>query len=78
MPKRHDLAEIVRAFKTFSARKVNAMRDRPGNPVWQRNYYERIIRNEREWQAIQQYILDSPAQWSVDRENPIGSKPCLP
>src|SRR3990170_197394 len=43
---RHGLPEIVRAFKSFSERRINAMRRTPGGPVWQRNYYERIIRDE--------------------------------
>ncbi|MGC8826365.1 MAG: hypothetical protein ACP5TV_05090 [Anaerolineae bacterium] len=38
--------------------------------LWQRNYYERIIRNERELAAIQQYIRDNPANWKSDAERP--------
>lgn len=41
----------------------------PGK-FWQRNYYERIMRNERELNAIRQYIYDNPAQWENDSENP--------
>ena len=41
----------------------------PGR-LWQRNYYERIIRNERELNAIRQYIRDNPARWAEDLENP--------
>jgi len=37
---------------------------------WQRNYYEHIIRNERELNAIRRYIRDNPAQWALDRDNP--------
>jgi putative transposase len=37
---------------------------------WQRNYYEHIIRNERELHAIRRYIRDNPAQWALDRDNP--------
>jgi len=46
--KRRPLSEFVRAFKTFSARHVNELRGTPGVPVWQRNYYEHIIRDEDE------------------------------
>ena len=38
--------------------------------LWQRNYYEHIIRNQRELNAIRQYIIDNPAKWPEDRENP--------
>ena len=46
--RRYGLFEIVRALKTYSARRINMARDTPGAPVWQRGYYERIVRNERE------------------------------
>ena len=71
-PKRHGLSEIIRAFKTFSARAINELRGAVGTPVWQRGYYERIIRNERELFAIAEYILNNPLKWDEDRENPAG------
>jgi putative transposase len=64
------LPEIIRAFKTFSARRVNQMRNTPGLPVWQRNYYEHIIRSEDELMRIREYIANNPPQWEMDRENP--------
>ena len=69
-PRRHDLPEIVRALKSFSARRINQLRHSPGVPVWQRNYYEHVIRTERALQAIRQYILDNPIRWHLDRYNP--------
>jgi REP element-mobilizing transposase RayT len=38
--------------------------------VWQRNYHKRVIRNERELDAIRQYIHHNPARWDDDAENP--------
>ena len=38
---------------------------------WQRNYYEHIIRNERELQQKTDYILDNPSRWDEDDENPL-------
>jgi len=46
------LGAIVRAFKSATTRRINALNDTPGAPVWQRNYYEHILRNQREWGAI--------------------------
>lgn len=45
--------------------------------VWQRNYYERIIRDERALHAIRRYITENPQRWHLDRENDrrIGSDP---
>lgn len=54
--KNHPLSEIIRAFKTFFAREINGMRGACGVSVWQRNYYEHIIRDEKELDAIRQYI----------------------
>ena len=68
-PKRHGLPEIVRAFKSFSARGINAMRNTPGLPFWQRNYYEHIVRNGDDLNRIRMYIAQNPPRWVNDREN---------
>jgi putative transposase len=68
--RRHGLPEIVRAFKTFSARRINAARGTTGEAVWQRNYYEHIIRNDVSLNRIREYIIDNPLRWESDRENP--------
>lgn len=65
---RHGLPEIVRALKTYSARRINATRGTPGASVWQRGYYERIVRNEYELNRTRQYIADNPRNWRTDRE----------
>jgi putative transposase len=72
---RHGLPEIVRAFKSFSARRINKLRHTEGIPVWQRNYYEHIIRDERETDRITQYIDSNPLRWADDDENPMNIKP---
>ena len=64
------LGAIVRAFKSAVTKRINLVRETPGAPVWQRNYYERIVRNEQELNATRQYILDNPINWQGDTENP--------
>ena len=64
------LSEVVRAFKTFSARRVNEIRNTAGLPLWQRNYYEHVVRTEDELHRIREYIANNPLQWELDRENP--------
>ncbi len=64
------LFEIIRAFKSFSSRAINEIRRTPGLPVWQRNYFERIIRDEDGLRQARGYILNNPQRWSVDHENP--------
>ena len=69
------LADVVRRFKTFTTRRYIVGVKRYGWPafagrLWQRNYHEHIIRNERSLNKIRQYIADNPAQWPHDPENP--------
>lgn len=69
------LGDVVRMFKSISTRNVNRLLSRSGQHVWQRNYFDRIIRNEEELGRIRQYIADNPLQWHVDRENPATGNP---
>ena len=60
---------IVGNFKSVVARRINNVRRTHGEPVWQRGYYERIVRNERELNAIREYIRLNPLRWAEDRDN---------
>ncbi len=64
------LGTVIRGFKASITAAVNKHRGTMGEPVWQRNYYEHIIRDEASLARIRQYILENPAQWSCDGENP--------
>ena len=64
------VGRIMRAFKSVSAIEVNRLLGRNGQPVWQRNYYERVVRNHSEAEAIRRYIGENPARWELDPENP--------
>ncbi len=68
--RRHPLSEIVRGFKTYSARRINDLRGTPGRLVWQRNYYEHIVRNDDELNKIREYIATNPLRWGGDCYNP--------
>lgn len=57
-------------FKSVVTKRINAMRAGAGAPVWQRNYYERVIRDENELSRAREYIVNNPMQWELDRENP--------
>ena len=69
------LGAIVRLFKSMTTRRINLLRNTPGAAVWQRNYYEHIIRHERALNAIRRYILENPLRWHLDRENPACTEP---
>jgi putative transposase len=64
------LPTIVRSFKSAVTRRINQWRTTPGQPVWQRNYFEHIVRNESALDRIRGYIETNPARWALDRENP--------
>ena len=66
---------IVRSFKSAATRRINALRGAPGSPVWQRNYYEHIIRGESALQSIRRYITENPQRWHLDRYNPDALGP---
>ena len=65
------LCSIVQNFKSVSSRKINKFRNNPGCPVWQRNYYERVVRNENELSRAREYIINNPMKWELDKENPV-------
>jgi len=46
-----------------------------GATIWHRNYYEHIIRNDDVLNRIRRYILDNPARWALDCENPAAITP---
>jgi len=81
------LPDVVHRFKSLTtARYRRGVLERywlpfPGR-LWQRNYYEHVIRNEEDLKAIRQYIIDNPARWEEDPENPdsVGAvhEPPLP
>jgi putative transposase len=64
------LGQILAYFKYQTAKRINQTRNTSGTPVWQRNYYEHVIRDEKELQAIREYIRYNPLKWDEDKENP--------
>ncbi len=62
------LGQLIGAFKTISAKQINISRGTPGFPVWHRNYYEHIIRNQSDLESIADYILANPTHWTDDLE----------
>ena len=57
---------IIRSFKSEVTRQVNLLQHTPGAKLWQRNYYEHVIRNEEEYETIYEYMLANPQNWEKD------------
>ncbi len=68
------LGSIVRGFKAASTKKINAARDALNAEVWQRNYYEHVVRDEQDLAAIRQYIHDNPVKLMLKMSAVIESR----
>lgn len=63
------LPTIIRAFKSATTKRVNRLRRTPGHPVWQRNYFEHVIRTDHALNRIRTYIPHNSARWHLDQYN---------
>ncbi|OUL21525.1 hypothetical protein BV372_31620 [Nostoc sp. T09] len=60
---------VIRSFKSAVTKRINLMRKTPYPPVWQRDYYESIIREDG-LDNVRQYIINNPVKWAEDEEKP--------
>jgi REP element-mobilizing transposase RayT len=74
-PTSGSLSTIIRLFKAATTKRINAHRATAGAAVWQRGYYERIIRCGESLDLVRRYILENPARWAFDWENPSAVRP---
>ncbi len=63
------LPVLIQNYKSVTTRQINNRRNSPAAAVWQRNYYEHVIRSWNELTRVSDYILDNPRQWAEDPEN---------
>jgi REP element-mobilizing transposase RayT len=68
-PKRGSIVAIIGSYKMSVTRRIQ--REHNATGIWQRNYYEHIIRNEAEHDRISRYIESNVANWVMDNENPL-------
>ena len=64
------LSSFISGFKSSVTKRAIAFDETIAGSIWQRNYYEHIIRDEQEWARIRAYIGTNPANWARDEENP--------
>ena len=69
-PKPGSLAAIIGQLKSVTTRRANTLLDPPLSHLWQRNYYEHVIRNERSLQRLRDYIAANPSRWPEDQLHP--------
>ncbi len=73
------LSDIIHRFKSLTTNiyhKSVIQYNWPSFPgkLWQRNYYDHIIRNDQELNQIREYIINNPVKWELDKENPDNIK----
>ena len=64
------LSSLIAGFKSATTKKINMIRNTPQNPVWQRNYYDHIIRNDESLTRIREYLQNNPLSWENDQLHP--------
>ncbi|MGJ3249831.1 MAG: transposase [Elainellaceae cyanobacterium] len=57
------IGAIIQNFKSVSTRRINQIRHTPGIPVWQRSFYDHVIRNDKSMHHIRHYIQTNPSAW---------------
>jgi len=71
-PVKNSIPTIVQSYKSAVTKRINLLRNTPGIPVWQRNYYEHVVRDERGMNRIRRYVINNPPNWEYDQENRNG------
>ena len=66
------LGQIVAYYKYMTTKQINIIRNTPGMPVWQRNYFEHVIRDENDLKNTREYILNNTLRWAFDKNNPLN------
>ncbi len=64
------LGSLIAGFKSAVTKRINILRMSPGFLVWQRNYYDHVVRDEDDTNRIPEYIVDNPVRWAEDENNP--------
>lgn len=83
-PRPKSIGSLMSGFKPAVTKRINEIRNTPDVKLWQRNYYEHVIRNDDELNRIREYIANNPMKWEMDRENPdisrtsTGDRPVAP
>ncbi|MBK9924396.1 MAG: transposase [Anaerolineales bacterium] len=72
-PQPASLGAIIAQFKSRVTKRIWKIPEFKGTPIWQRNYYEHILRNHKDLQNKTEYINANPLLWDKDDENPINA-----
>ena len=62
----NSIPTIIKLFKSTTTKQINQLRNTPRKPIWQRNFYEHVIRDESDLARIREYIISNPSNWEKD------------
>ncbi len=65
----NSIPTIIRSYKSAVTKQAHELDKMRGIPIWQRNYYEHVIRNDDDLNEIREYIINNPLKWALDSEN---------
>ena len=68
--KNYSLSDVMGKFKSFSCKKIREVLEDDEKFEWQKSFYDRIIRNEKELYQIRKYIQENPLRWDIEKDNP--------
>ena len=66
------MAAFIAGYKSAVTKRINQLRQSFGTAVWQRNYWERVVRNDRELARFRDYIATNPTRWELDQLHPAA------
>lgn len=66
VPEPKSIRALMAGYRSVVTKRINLFRNTPGHPVWQRNYYNHIIRDRDELERIRKYIRENPVNWDID------------
>ena len=75
-PRRNTLSVLVRTYKAAVTTACRAAQR--SEFAWQRGFYEHIVRDPRQLDALRRYVRDNPLQWALDRDNPANTRRLSP
>ena len=72
---RKSLGRLVGAFKIVSTMRFNGMSGKSSERLWQRDFCDRVIRDDRELDLFREYVGGNPAKWALDEVDPNSARP---
>jgi REP element-mobilizing transposase RayT len=73
-PATGSIPTIIRSYKSAVTRCINRIKHTSGNTIWQRNYYEHVIRNDDDLYDTRKYTRENSQKWDMDEYNPAGRR----